>query len=324
MATISLVIKWSGQEIHVDDVDTSADVAQLKQLIMGKTGVLPGRQKLLGLKVKGKPAGDDVKLSSVNLKPGMKIMMMGTREEALQKIIAPPKEVTDQVVNDDFDIDEDDYVATEKREEFLAKIQRRVDTLEFKEINPPRADKKLLVLDIDYTLFDHRSFGETGEQLMRPYLHEFLTSAYQDYDIVIWSATGMKWIEAKMQELAVTTNTNYKLAFMMDSSYMITVHTEKYGTIETKPLGVVWGKYPDFYSKHNTIMFDDLRRNFLMNPSSGLKIRAYRNCHDNRSTDRELLHLSKYLKLIAKLDDFEVLDHSRWEKYLKRHEDELE
>ena len=34
--------------------------------------------------------------------------------------------------------------------------------------NPCRQGKKLLVLDIDYTLFDHRSTAENPLQLMRP------------------------------------------------------------------------------------------------------------------------------------------------------------
>ena len=44
--------------------------------------------------------------------------------------------------------------------------------------NPPRPGKKLLVLDIDYTIFDHRSPAETAAELRRPHLHEFLASVY--------------------------------------------------------------------------------------------------------------------------------------------------
>lgn len=42
---------------------------------------------------------------------------------------------------------------------------------------------------------------------------------------------------------------------------------------KVKPLGVIWGKFSEFYSKKNTIMFDDIGRNFLMNPQNGLKVR---------------------------------------------------
>ena len=54
-----------------------------------------------------------------------------------------------------------------------------------KMFNEPRPGKKLLVLDIDYTLFDHRSVAETGNELMRPFLHEFLTSAYEVGSVIL-------------------------------------------------------------------------------------------------------------------------------------------
>jgi len=313
MSDINIIIKWSGKEYPLENVSLQLTVEQLKKIIYEKTNVKQERQKLFGLKLKGKLPGDDVKLSALSLKPGQKIMMMGTPEETLANIIEPPKEVTENSVVDDFDIEEEE-VAVQHREEFLAKIQKRVETYKIEELNPPRDGKRLLVLDIDYTLFDHRSNAETGFELMRPYLHEFLTSVYPHYDIVIWSATGMKWIKAKMQELGVSNNSNYKLMFMLDSGAMITVHTERYGVMETKPLGVIWGKYPQYSSK-NTIMFDDLRRNFLMNPSSGLKIRPFKNAHQNRETDTELLKLTTYLLDIIHVEDFDTLNHKKWEKF---------
>ncbi|XP_056118238.1 ubiquitin-like domain-containing CTD phosphatase 1 isoform X4 [Rhinichthys klamathensis goyatoka] len=314
--SVSVIIKWGGQEYSISTLSEEDTVLDLKQSIKSLTGVLPERQKLLGLKVKGKPADDEVKLGDLKLKPNTKIMMMGTREE---NVLAPPPE-NDDVVND-FDIEEE-VTEVENRPENLAKIARRVKDYKVDELNPPRPGKRLLVLDIDYTLFDHKSCAETGQELMRPYLHEFLTSAYEDYDIVIWSATSMKWIDAKMKELGVTDNPNYKITFMLDSAAMITVHTPKRGVVEVKPLGVIWGKYSEFYDRKNTVMFDDIGRNFLMNPQNGLKIRPFMKAHLNREKDKELYKLSLYLKEIAKLEDFLGLNHKHWERFLSKRQNQ--
>lgn len=310
--TLKLSVKWNGKEYEIPEFQPSDSVAMLKIAIENATGVRPERQKLLNIKFQGKVATDNYTLAELNLKPNLKIMMMGSLEEAIEGAMSKP-DVGDEVVND-LDIEEEE-MDVENQEIYLAKINKRVKDYKINVLNEPRAGKKLLVLDIDYTLFDHRSVAETGYELMRPFLHEFLTSAYEDYDIVIWSATGMKWIEEKMRLLGVSSHQQYKIMFYLDYLAMITVHCTKYGTIDVKPLGVIWGKYPQYSSK-NTIMFDDIRRNFIMNPKSGLKIRPFRQAHLNRDKDRELLHLSTYLRDIAQYcDDFDTLNHKKWEKY---------
>ena len=79
------------------------------------------------------------------------------------------------------------------------------------------------------------------------------------YDIVIWSATGMKWIEVKMRELGVTSNPNYKITFMLDSKAMISVFTDQYGVVLVKPLGVIWGKVSLFTSFSFCVFLELLR-----------------------------------------------------------------
>merc|ERR1712136_600812 len=74
----SIVIKWSGTEYSIDSLSGTDSVLDLKNLVCKATGVLPHRQKLLGLKFKGKPAADDVAIQDLNLKAGAKIMMMRT------------------------------------------------------------------------------------------------------------------------------------------------------------------------------------------------------------------------------------------------------
>lgn len=313
---ISVKIKWSGSEYPLEQIPLSTTVKELKDLIKEHTGVLPVRQKLCGISLKGKPPPDECLLSDLKLKNNQKIMMMGTREEVITEATTAPENMPE--VMDDFEVPEEVMLRISERPENLDKVANRVQKYEFKKkFNDFREGKKLLVLDIDYTLFDHKSCAERGEELMRPGLHEFLSVVYSEYDIVIWSATSMKWIEAKMAELGVLKNPSFKIAMFVDDGAMITVQDEEGHVVRCKPLGVLWGKFPQFSAK-NSVIFDDVRHNFLMAPKSGLKIRAYRKAHKNRGTDRELLKLTRYLMLIAD-KDFTTLNHDRWERYCEKH-----
>nr|XP_015204796.1 PREDICTED: ubiquitin-like domain-containing CTD phosphatase 1 [Lepisosteus oculatus] len=325
--SVSVIIKWGGQEYSITTLCEEDTVFDLKQSIKSLTGVLPERQKLLGLKVKGKAAEDDIKLGTLKLKPNTKIMMMGSREESLEDVLGPPPE-NDDVIND-FDFEEE-VIEVENREENLAKIARRVKDYKVEILNPPREGKRLLVLDVDYTLFDTQRITQNRERQFSksPLLVDDQSRGVQLKMCHVWPSCSHKGFNTLLalswtvlfvlQVLGVTNNPNYKITFMLDSAAMITVHIPKRGVVEVKPLGVIWGKYSEFYNKKNTIMFDDIGRNFLMNPQNGLKVRPFMKAHLNRDKDRELFKLSQYLKEIAKLEDFSDLNHKHWERYLSK------
>jgi ubiquitin-like domain-containing CTD phosphatase 1 len=266
---IELIVKWNGQDFKITNLLSNNTVEDLKNELYKQTQVLQERQKLLGLKANsGENAVNTTRLDDLKYKAGQKIMMMGTIEEKIEDLNKKPENLPDII--DDFDIDKNaDEISLQNREENLNKISKRVREYKINILTELRPNKKLLVLDIDYTIFDHVSHAQRGTELMRPYLHEFLTVAYEDYDIVIWSATSLKWIEVKMNEIGVSRHPNYKIAFYMDCAAMISVYAADYGLLNVKPLKVIWDKFPEYYSHKNTIMFDDLKRNFLMNPQNG-------------------------------------------------------
>ncbi|XP_004299902.1 PREDICTED: ubiquitin-like domain-containing CTD phosphatase-like isoform 1 [Fragaria vesca subsp. vesca] len=309
---LTLSIKWSGKEytVRVCGDDT---LGELKRRICQLTTVLPKRQKLLYPKLPpSKLADDAVLLSSLPFKSSLKLTMIGTMED---DIIVDPVDSPDIV--DDFELGQDEAVDIKDNHLNNQKLRRRIDHYKIELKNPCRQGKKLLVLDIDYTLFDHRSTAENPLQLMRPcqYLHEFLTAAYAEYDIIIWSATSIKWVELKMGQLGVLNNPNYKITALLDHLAMITVQSDSRRIFDCKPLGLIWAQFPEFYSSKNTIMFDDLRRNFVMNPQNGLVIKPFRKAHSSRDTDQELIKLTSYLLAIAELDDLSTLDHNSWQSF---------
>ena len=57
---------------------------------------------------------------------------------------------------------------------------------------------------------------------------------------------------------------------------MAVIRSASAGVFDCKPLAVLWDKYPGVYTRENTIMLDDLRRNYVMNRQNGLVIRPFR------------------------------------------------
>lgn len=315
-------MKWGAVEVPLD-VEPAMTVLELKQEVFVHTEVQPHRQKLL-CKGQKLPLSDDSTVGSLGLKtaPGapIKLMMMGTKEEDIAALLSAAEEAVD-VVND-LDEEAPEELAIPLREENLQKLERRVLHYNIEVLNQPRPGKRLLVLDVDYTLFDHRSPAEQAWELRRPYVFEFLTAVYSFYDIVIWSATGMSWIHLKMREMGISTHPDFKLMCYLDSRAMISVWTppERHGLVSVKPLAVIWRKFPEQgWAEHNSVQVDDLRRNFLMNPGCGLRIKPFRDAHISRGTDDELKRLAPYLVAIAEeVPDFRALDHRKWTSYLRR------
>ncbi|CAH8577282.1 unnamed protein product [Schistosoma rodhaini] len=355
---IHLQLKYNGQPIIIDCLSSEHNISDLKEELFKLTRVLPKNQKILGLRTTNNdPVVDSTTLSCLVLKPGTKLMLIGSTQEEILKV--NNTEDSPDVV-DDFDFKEEDIQLCNVAEN-IEKVARRCKAYHPRKLCEFRDGKKLLVLDIDYTIFDHLTPAESVHQLARPHLIEFLTRAYVYYDIAIWSATSMTWILAKLGQLGIiplhvaktfqhrnnitdgtsSTNNNsvlsedlnttddqhnksFRIALILDSSDMISVNFTEHGIKEVKPLAVIWNNHPQ-WGPHNTIMFDDVRRNFIMNPQSGLRIRSYRDAHVNCSRDHELLRLIKYLELIALNEqDFTQLNHNHWDRYVHKHRKQLE
>lgn len=310
---IELLIKWNSNtfEIPVALRDT---LAALKQMIFELTNVLPKRQKIIGFTPPKNRSDDQITIGELSLKDKQKLMMVGTPEKDI--FIDLSAGAGDDVMND-FDLE---YTSNELDEvgidvENRKKLEKCIKNLNINFINPPRLGKKLLVLDIDHTLFDMKTQARSLNALKRPFTDEMLTAIYPQYDIVFWSQTSWRWLEIKLTEMGLLMNPNYHICFVLDKSCMFSI-TSRRGKHHVKPLDVIWSQYPDRWGPQNTIHVDDLRRNFAMNPQSGLKVTPFKNAPVARTSDCELLLLSRYLLLIADCEDFRKLNHNKWKRFL--------
>ncbi|KAH8917436.1 ubiquitin family proteint [Atractiella rhizophila] len=318
-----LPISWKGTKFTASVCSTDT-VGDLKAIIFSLTNVPIERQKILGL-VKGALPSDEVALSSsleAFRNSSKTLTLIGTPEgQELRKI---QDEAPD--VSNDLDVDykgPDGNLTTRTVEQNERRNKRKlheaVEKLSINIMAEPRPGKKLLVLDLDYTIMDVKMWNDPSAVALdfaRPYLKEFLEYVYPYYDIVIWSQTSWRYLEGKLVELGMIGGGEMKchICFVLDRTPMFSVYSTRHNKPfkhEVKALDIIWKKFPEHFSPDRTIHVDDLGRNFAMNPKQGLKISAFKNARQNVD-DRELLYLAKYLLLISGNESFNGLDHNLW------------
>lgn len=209
---------------HALAMTVTSTVGDLKLDIQELLGVRASGQKLIGLKA----TDDETPLSALPLKrPVQQIVLMGTRDadleaaEAAREAAAAARAAAGTGgAGEDGDEDEEpadtDAVPVHLNPVYDALIDRRVASFKPHVEAGFRPGSRTLVLDIDYTLIDHRSTVSAPAHMARPFLHHFLATAYSaGYDIVIWSATSLSWALLKMRSLGVTSHSAYKIAGFM-------------------------------------------------------------------------------------------------------------
>jgi len=218
-----VLVKWNKTTYPVE-LPRSSPLSALTNLLWELTEVRPERQKLLGLTRAPGGSGPDVPLAAVITKPEQKVMMMGSREADIAAINTKAAAVAAaNEVQDDFDIDYGAFGAAAPAGSGGAgvdgqpyrgvrihnvaaveeKLRRRVANTKIKLMHPLRSGRKCLVLDIDYTIYDCKGIAAVVADLGRPGLHQFMAAAYRHYDIVMWSQTNWRYLEAKLTELCV-------------------------------------------------------------------------------------------------------------------------
>ncbi|KAF7337957.1 hypothetical protein MVEN_02019100 [Mycena venus] len=317
-------------------------IFDFKAALHNLTKVPPERQKILGLTKTNKIPPDQGRIADLRLTTGKKFTLIGTPEG--DEIKDPSQlEILPDVVNDlDRDFTEDPVASAVYRNDQrnIRKVKEATAALKINIIHPLRPGKKLLVLDIDYTILDTKPLT-TGSlppaECARPRLHEFLEAIYEHYDSSMYmvlpihyiikygitlprSQTSWMWLETKLVELGmIGSDKNYQVA-VLDKTPMFTVFTERDGkpwSHSVKALQIIWNHFPQFNAT-NTIHVDDLSRNFALNPKEGLKISAFKGAHTREAmADRELDRLTRYMLHIADYDDFRTLSHKDWKAVVR-------
>merc|ERR1712107_44767 len=287
---VTLTARWGAQSVPVTlspaDWQTLT-FGELKLRLDEETDVPREKMRLMGISTSegALPSDDDRVQDLVFKKPNRTFMFIGTIRDQHLREASPEQEEASQ----------SHAVPAVRNQLHLQRLQAAILATDIRVLQAPREGRRLLVLDLDYTVFDCKSSASI-ERCKRPFTDELLVGVYPFYDICVWSQTRWHYVEAKLTELGLLMHPQFSISWCMDRSSMFSVSSmDRHGQTrvhEVKALEVIWSKFTA-YGAHNTVHVDDVSRNFAMNPRNGIEVIPFR--VRNAGSDVELKHITAYL-----------------------------
>lgn len=266
----------------------------------------------------GKLPDDNQTVGELSLRPGFKLIVMGSKEEdIIDSVYSLPSSqrcIENRSQSRKLQLEDYNPVPPDRKklrgvtnpvdyEIYLTKVQQKIRSSRVKQLGQMDSNKKLLVIGIND--------GLTSIKLNRQGMHNFLNQAYQHYNIAIWSCSTSQSVTRTLLSLA--SKQKYNICLYLDQHSMITTFEPNYGTIRIKPLDVIWMNFSNWSDK-NTIVIEDKWLNVFINEASALIIRRISGVP---SLDNDVLleKIGEYLKLVADVNDFRTLNHKKWIEY---------
>jgi Dullard-like phosphatase family protein len=180
--------------------------------------------------------------------------------------------------------------------------------------------KKLLILDIDETLihtesvpddyadmydYDFIMSSRKGSQYYtkkRPYLDQFLTYAFTNFDVAVWTAAGEDYAKLVLSNIGVNVS---DLKFL---------YTKENCTLKLDyELGSYYGvknlnKIKNKYDLNQVLIVDDIALTAKNNYGNLIQVKSFVNDYD----DTELLKLISYLETIKDVENVRSIEKRGW------------
>jgi len=105
--TVKMVAKYGKDKIELDNIPSTTSIGAVKEMLHEKIGILPKRQKMIGLKATSGAVSEETVLSDLKPKKAgdttFQFILMGTREEQIFVDPSDKEDLPDVVSDFDFD-----------------------------------------------------------------------------------------------------------------------------------------------------------------------------------------------------------------------------